>query len=185
MLRRARLELTGARAGATPVDVYGTAWGQVLEGVDHETLAVNGEPTIEIPDGTAKAISPEGYRTFSRSVSPDGTRVVAGGPDRRRYFYPVAGGEPTPISGLAADETPGGWTSDGRFLYVYRRRDLPGRVYRFEIATGKKELAREVMPADGSGIVDIAPIILTPDGKNYVYGFQRTLSDIYILAGVK
>ncbi len=141
--------------------------------------------TIEIPDGTAKAISPEGYRTFSRSVSPDGTRVVAGGPDRRRYFYPLAGGEPTPISGLAADETPGGWTSDGRFLYVYRRRDLPGRVYRFEIATGKKELAREVMPADGSGIVDIAPIILTPDGKNYVYGFQRTLSDLYILDGVK
>jgi eukaryotic-like serine/threonine-protein kinase len=140
--------------------------------------------SIEIPDGTAKAISPEGYRTFSRS-SPDGTRVVAGGPDRRRYFYPLAGGEPTPIPGFAADETPGGWTADGRFLYVYRRRDVPGRVYRLEIATGKKELAREVMPADGSGIVDIAPIILTPDGKSYVYGFQRTLSDLYILDGVK
>ena len=141
--------------------------------------------SIEIPDGTAKAISPEGYRTFSNGVSPDGTRVVAGGPDRRRYFYPLAGGEPTAIPGFAADETPGGWTQDGRSLYVYRRRDVPGRVYRLDIATGKKELAREVMPADGSGIVDIAPIMLTPDGKSYVYGFQRTLSDLYILDGVK
>lgn len=43
--------VNGARAGATPVDVYGTAWGTVLEGIDPETLAVNGEPTIVIPDG--------------------------------------------------------------------------------------------------------------------------------------
>lgn len=41
----------GARAGATPVDVYGTAWGQVLEGVDADALAGNGTPTIEISDG--------------------------------------------------------------------------------------------------------------------------------------
>ncbi len=43
--------VTGARAGATPVDVYGTAWGQVLEGIDPDTLAVRGRATIEIPDG--------------------------------------------------------------------------------------------------------------------------------------
>jgi hypothetical protein len=77
------------------------------------------------------------------------------------------------------------WGEDGRSLFVYRRRDVPGRVHRLDITTGKKEFVREVMPADGSGIVDIAPIILTPDGKAYVYGFQRTLSDLYILDGVK
>jgi hypothetical protein len=41
----------GARGGATPVDVYGTSWGRVLEGVDADALAVNATPTIEIPDG--------------------------------------------------------------------------------------------------------------------------------------
>ena len=41
------------------------------------------------------------------------------------------------------------------------------------------------MPADGSGIVDIAPIITTPDGASYVYGFQRTLSDLYLVDGLK
>ncbi len=141
--------------------------------------------SIDIPDGTPRAVSPEGYRTFSGGVSPDGKGVLAAGPDRKRYFYPLAGGEPTAVPGLAADEGPAGWTDDGRFLYVSRRRDLPGRVFRLELATGKRELAREVMPADGSGIVDIAPILITPDGKSYVYGFQRTLSDLYILDGVK
>jgi len=43
--------VTGARAGATPVDVYGTAWGQVLDGIDAEALAVRGNPTIQIPRG--------------------------------------------------------------------------------------------------------------------------------------
>ena len=43
--------VTGARAGATPVDVYGTAWGRVLEGIDPETLAASGDAPIVIPDG--------------------------------------------------------------------------------------------------------------------------------------
>ncbi len=138
-----------------------------------------------VPDGAPKAITPEGYRSFMRSMSPDGSRIIVIGPDRKRYFYPLAGGEPTAIPGLADDESPVNWAEDGRSLYVYRRRDMPGRVHRLDVTTGKKEFVREVMPADGSGIVDISPIILTPDARSYVYGFQRTLSDLYVLDGVK
>ena len=43
--------VVGARAGATPVDVYGTAWGKVLDDVDPDALAVTGSPSIEILDG--------------------------------------------------------------------------------------------------------------------------------------
>lgn len=43
--------VTGARVGATPVDVYGTAWGRVLEGVGADALAVQGKSMIEIPRG--------------------------------------------------------------------------------------------------------------------------------------
>lgn len=43
--------VAGARAGATPVDVYGTAWGQVFGDVDPKVLAATGVPSIEIPDG--------------------------------------------------------------------------------------------------------------------------------------
>lgn len=43
--------VAGARAGATPTDVYGTAWGRVLDGVEPEALTVTGKPSIEIPDG--------------------------------------------------------------------------------------------------------------------------------------
>jgi WD40 repeat protein len=140
---------------------------------------------IDLAGGQPKAISPEGYRSFSRTVSPEGTRIAVTGPDRKDYLYPLTGGEPVAIAGLEQDETIGGWTADGKSLFVYRRRDIPGRLYRLDLATGKRVLAREVMPADGAGIVDIAPIYETPDASSYVYGFSRTLSDLYLVDGLK
>lgn len=43
--------VAGARAGATPSDIFGTAWGKVLADVDPQMLSVTGTPTISIPDG--------------------------------------------------------------------------------------------------------------------------------------
>ena len=41
------------------------------------------------------------------------------------------------------------------------------------------------MPGDGAGIQDIAPIIPTPSGDAYVYGYSRSLSDMYVVEGLK
>ena len=141
--------------------------------------------SLEIAGGAPRALTPEGYRLVPRTVSPDGKRIITLGPDKRRYFYSLEGGEPQPIPGLAADEIPSGWSGDGRFLYVFRRRDVPARVSKLDVATGKREPWRELMPADGSGIIDIAPVIPTPDGLEYVYGYSRTLSDMYVVEGLK
>lgn len=43
--------VAGARAGATPIDLYGAAWGQVLADTDPGVLASTGVPSIAIPDG--------------------------------------------------------------------------------------------------------------------------------------
>jgi eukaryotic-like serine/threonine-protein kinase len=140
---------------------------------------------IPVADGTPKALTPEGYRLVGRSASPDGKVVIVIGPDRRRYFYPLQGGEPTPVPGLEQDETPTRWSADGRSLYVLRRRDVPARVFRLDLASGKRELWKELMPSDGSGVQDISPVIPTPDGQEYVYGYLRLLSDMYVVEGLK
>jgi hypothetical protein len=41
------------------------------------------------------------------------------------------------------------------------------------------------MPPDTSGVTDISSILITPDGKGYVYEYGRTLSDLYLVEGVK
>ncbi|HXY49769.1 MAG TPA: hypothetical protein VEI01_09995 [Terriglobales bacterium] len=41
------------------------------------------------------------------------------------------------------------------------------------------------MPAYTSGVTDIGPILVTPDGKSYLYEYGRTLSDLYVVEGIK
>jgi eukaryotic-like serine/threonine-protein kinase len=139
----------------------------------------------DLAGGKARAFTPEGYRSFQRTISPDGRFVAVRGPDQRNYLYPLEGGEPTPLPGLTAEDTPVGWTADGRSLYVYRRGELPAKVYQFDVATGRKQLWKELMPADSSGVTEISRFCPTRDGKSYVYSYTRVLSDLYLVEGLK
>jgi Tol biopolymer transport system component len=138
-----------------------------------------------LDESKPKPISPEGYRMFSKGTTHDGKSVTALGPDQRFYLYPVAGGEPVPIPGLINGDVPSGWTADGRFLFVRRRGEVPQRVMKLEVATGRKELWKELVPPDPAGIWLISPVWVTPDEKYYVYTFARSLADLYVVDGLK
>jgi Tol biopolymer transport system component len=133
--------------------------------------------------GKPRALTPEGY-TGSGLVSPDGKWAVVVGPDRKRYFYPLSGGEPTVVPGLEPDDAVDQRSADGRFLYVHRRGEAPVRVYRLDVATGRRELWRTLMPADAAGVAALGPLP-TPDGKAYVYNYVRTLSDLFLVDGLR
>jgi Tol biopolymer transport system component len=135
--------------------------------------------------GVPKPISPEGTNAVGFALSPDGEAVAAVGPDGKGYFYPVAGGEPRPIPGLAQEEIPIEWDANGRSLYVYRPSELPARVYRLEVPTGKRTAWKQLMPPDPAGVEYVGPVLPTPDGRTYVYGYRRLLSDLYLVEGLK
>ena len=77
------------------------------------------------------------------------------------------------------------WTSDGKGLYVTKPGERPARITRLDVATGQRMPWKELMPPDSAGVQHIGPIRVTPDGKTYVYGFQRRLSDLYLVEGLK
>ncbi len=139
----------------------------------------------DLAGGKPQAITPEGVVGLLYSPSPNGQWVAAVGPDQRGYLYSVAGGEPRSIPGFAAADTPIAWSADGRWLYVYRSGELPAQIYRLELATGQKKLWKRLMPSDPAGVNIISPILVTPDGKSYVYGHRRILSDLYLVEGLK
>jgi hypothetical protein len=58
------------------------------------------------------------------------------------------------------------------------------RVVRVDLNTAKRLLFKEIEPPDRSGILSLGPIQITPDGKTYVYGFARRLSDLYVVEGL-
>ncbi|HLB87654.1 MAG TPA: protein kinase [Terriglobales bacterium] len=139
----------------------------------------------DVEGGKPRAISPEGVSASQFVLSPDGRLVAAVGPDQRGYLYPVDGGDPRPISGFPLGDTPAAWAGDGRSLFIYRHGELPSKVSRLDLASGQKQLWRELMPADSAGVTDLSVILITPDAKNYVYEYGRTLSDLYLVEGLK
>ncbi len=98
---------------------------------------------------------------------------------------PIEGGEPTPIPGLAAGDVPVRFDRDGRWLYFFRQVDIPLRVYRYEISSGRRELWKEVGPPDAAGLSFFARFVPTADGHAYAYSYLRALSYLQIVDGLK
>jgi dipeptidyl aminopeptidase/acylaminoacyl peptidase len=139
----------------------------------------------ELSESTARPITPEGIHS-NPVTSPDGQWVAVIGPDQKCYAYPTAdSGEPRPIPGVLPGELPTGWDTDGRALFVYLPGELPARVYRVEIGTGKRTLWKEVEPSDPAGIDSLRGLLLSRDTKSYAYGYIRLLSDLYLVDGLK
>ncbi len=130
-------------------------------------------------------ISPEGIRASQWVISPDGTQVAAAQSDRKGYLFPVGGGDAKKIAEFPEGYIPVGWSSDGKTLLIYNPGDLPAKVEHLNVATGQRQPWKSLMPADAAGVTDLGPILITPDGRSYVYEYGRTLSDLYLVEGIR
>ncbi|MGB9282583.1 MAG: protein kinase [Candidatus Sulfotelmatobacter sp.] len=137
-----------------------------------------------LDEGKPRPISPEGVNP-AVVISPKGDYAASVGPDHKIYLYPIAGGEPVPVPGTEPDEAPTGWSADGRSIYVFRFGEIPAKLFEVELSTGKRKLWKELVPADAAGIDTIRGITITPDARAYIYGYIRTLSDLYLVEGLK
>ena len=63
--------------------------------------------------------------------------------------------------------------------------EAPAKVFILDLATGKRELWRQIEPIDAAGVTYVSPILPAADGKSYVYGYRRILSDLYLVEGLK
>ena len=136
-----------------------------------------------LEDAKPRAISMEGVR--SDILSPDGRFVATRGPDEKVYLFPVAGGEPKLVAGMQPGEFPTSWSADGRSIFVILRGQIPAQVFRVDMATGQRTVWRSLEPADSAGIDTIGGVSTSIDDKTYVYGYVRTLSDLYLVQGLK
>jgi len=135
-----------------------------------------------VTGGKPVPITPEG--TVGHLVSPDGKLLVAADSERRFWLYPMSGGQPRPLSGIEPEEDPIRWSGDGQFLFV-GGDGIPASIYRVEILTGRRQLVYKLAPSDAAGLWNIWPVLITPDGKSYVYSDYRILSDLYLANGLR
>jgi len=135
---------------------------------------------IQALDGTApRAITPE--NVSGTQVTPDGRYVLGRATDHKFYLYPIAGGTPLPVPALKTGDVPTHFSADGRSLFVATFGKIPAMLYKIDLASGTRTLWREAMPADPSGLINVGPILVTPDGATTVYSYTRLLSDLYVI----
>ncbi len=135
--------------------------------------------------GDVRPITPEGAGA-AWAVSPDGARVAALDPERRLLLYSVDGGEPAPVRGSEEGDIPVRFTPDGRALYVLVRTDGPrGEIHRLDLATGDRQLWKELAPPDPVGLFGVPRVLLSADGQSYVYSYVRLLDELYLVDGLR
>jgi DNA-binding winged helix-turn-helix (wHTH) protein/Tol biopolymer transport system component len=163
------------------------AWfpdGQRLLLVGHEP----GRPprcyVYDLTTNQSRPVTPEGVT--GHVVSPDGKLIVAAnrGDGVPPALYPVEGGDAVPLRGVEAGDFVINFGDDGRSLYV-ARIGIPNKIYRVELAAGRREPWREVSPADPTGLLYLTPPHITPDGRAYAYTYFRLISDLYLVDGLK
>jgi serine/threonine protein kinase len=177
-----------------PVDVNGlehirNGWARFL--ANGQQITVNGNEQghlprcylLELAGGNPKPVTPEGI--LCGASSPDSRFMVGVGPNSSVGIYPVAGGEPRRNPRLASGFQPVQWSKDGSSIYGYRVGELPSKIYKIEIATGKQETVHELRPGVPAGVVNIAPVVASSDGTRFAYSYNQTLSVLCLISGLQ
>jgi DNA-binding winged helix-turn-helix (wHTH) protein/Tol biopolymer transport system component len=136
----------------------------------------------DVAGGKPRPITPEG--TVGKRVSLDGKLLVTVDQEQNFWLQPTDGGQPRAFSGIEPGEDAIRWSADGKYLFV-ASGNIPVRVYKVEVSTGRRQHLYTLAPSDSAGLWNIAPALLTPDGKSYVYSDYRILSDLYLASGVR
>jgi len=165
-----------------------SAWARFLS--DGQRLSVNGSETghaqrcyiVDLPSGKAKAVTPEGV--LCGPDSPDGRSIIGKGP-AGSVIYSLEGGATRLIPHLDSKFNPVRWSDDGSAFYGYHLGELPCKVYKLEIATGKETVVQELRPGAPAGIVVVAPVAVSSDGINFAYSYNQTLSVLYLISGLR
>ncbi|MGO9126308.1 MAG: protein kinase domain-containing protein [Terriglobales bacterium] len=184
---------TGTGQGQTlNIGTLAYHWGNFLPS-GHQIVFAGNEPDhggrmflMDLPQGPPRPITADGVGVvnYTHFVSPDGQSFLGLDSDRNSVVYSVQSGEGKPVPGLNPAEVAFGWTGDSKSVYVYRPA-VPAMVYRVELSTGHRQLWKELNPPDPAGINFIRTPHISADGKAYAYNYNRVLSELFLVDGLK
>ncbi len=134
---------------------------------------------FRVAKGSARPVTPE--NTSDALLSPDGSEVLAR--DAAGFaLWPLAGGEPRRVPALRDDDIPLQWEASGGSVFVWNG-SFPAHVERLDLDTGRRSPWTTITPPDPSGVL-YGNLLLTPDGKSYVYRYRRWLSNLFVVRGL-
>jgi len=137
---------------------------------------------VDVAGGKPEPVSPEGV--YATLPSPDGKYVVGANADNQLTLYPLDGGPARSIPNVDPAYLLAQWSADSRALYVFRQGQVPLNIDRLDVATGKTQPVRQLVPMDLGGVVSIGPVITNLNASEFAYSYYQTLSVLYVISGL-
>jgi hypothetical protein len=138
---------------------------------------------VDLPGGRPRPVTDED--TWGIAISGDGAQVAAISVNGPVTLWPAAGGASRTLPGTEPGDRPVNWAPDGRSLWVFRRGEVPARVFTVDVQTGRRALWKTLMPPDAAGVYSVDQVRVTPSGNAYFYSYRRTLSELYEVRGLR
>jgi eukaryotic-like serine/threonine-protein kinase len=168
------------------VDAYFISWmpdAKEFVFLGHEGDARPRAYRVALAGGPARLVTRQAGAEFWNKVSPDG-RFLLQAPgvgmelQGRGAIVDLTNGQARELQ-LADGDQPIAWDQDGRHVFVAQERDAAATIYRLDLSTSKREIWKEIRPADPAGLLSIGRFYVTPSGNAYAYGATRYLSALY------
>ncbi|MBM3812999.1 MAG: serine/threonine-protein kinase [Acidimicrobiia bacterium] len=135
----------------------------------------------DLETGKLTAATDPGLR--ATRVSPDGKTLLLA-MKGKLHTRGVAGGPLQPLADLAPGQAVSRWSSDGRYIFLWR--NVPGfrRIDRLEAATGRKQPWMEFKLPNPHALF-IGQPALSGDGSAAASSFQHDMSNLYMVTGLR
>ncbi len=136
---------------------------------------------VALDGGRPVPITPEGIP--GGLVSPDGQSILAN--DAGVLTLYSIRGAPHPFPDIEPDFIPLQWSDDNKAFYGYHPGQVPAKVYKVELATGKMTVIQELQPDSTTGVVNIRPVVVARDGSRFAYSYYQIFSVLYVISGLR
>jgi hypothetical protein len=137
----------------------------------------------EVAGGKPRAVTPEG--TTDGLLSPDGAAILVRRIGGALMLYPTAGGAPRTVPDTLPDEWVVQWSADGKSVLVIRAAEMPARIERLDLETGRRTPVRTIGPDRLAGALQIGSVAMTPDEKYYAYSTRVMISRLFLVEGAR
>src|SRR5262249_6926850 len=132
--------------------------------------------------GQLEPLTPEGI--VDGWPSPDGRLMLVKNAMRQWQLLDLTSGTVRDVPGDHGDDVVGGWSRDGRSVFVRASSRVPAQIDRIDLNTGVRTHVRELMPADRTGVMAIYPGPIVSDGQGYAYTYWRQSQKAIVVKGV-
>ena len=119
-------------------------------------------------------------------VSPDGNLLGVTTGDVQPAVVNLGNpGAPTVVSGAESTPIVVGWSADSKSVFLSSLGYEP-EIVRVELASGRRELVRRIVPRDRADVFSVYVVAVTPDAKQILLNIVRaTNSDLWIAEGIR